>query len=224
MYVEDEVNLAKITADMLVRHGFRVKCADNGHAGLEAFGAAHYDICIVDIMLPGLDGYSLVRKIRERDPDVPVIFLTARSLAEDVVKGFESGGNDYLRKPFNIEELVARMNALLNRFLKVQPAKQETVFGIGSYTFDYSLMRLCGNGADITLTHLENELLHRLILNKNNVLPRKNVLLELWGNDTFFNARSMDVYISKLRKHLAADALLSIVNIRGIGYKLIVRD
>lgn len=226
LYAEDELSLGRITNDMLVKNGFNVKWVHDGTAALDAFSPGSFDICVIDIMMPGLDGYSLVKEIRKADADIPVIFLTARSLTEDVVKGFETGGNDYLKKPFSIEELIVRMNALLKRTAKpiqeeeLQPAK----FTIGKYNFDYSLMELSSKEKNIVLTNLENELLLRLITNKNAVLQRQRVLLDLWGDDTFFAARSMDVFITKLRKHFSDDDAISIVNIRGVGYKMIVKQ
>ncbi|MDV6167875.1 response regulator transcription factor [Flavobacterium sp. DG1-102-2] len=226
LYAEDELALGRITGDMLVKNGFNVKWVHDGTAALEAFSPGSFDICVIDVMMPGIDGYSLVKEIRKADADIPVIFLTARSLIEDVVKGFETGGNDYLKKPFSIEELIVRMNALLKRTAKpiVSDEAQVSKFSIGKFKFDYSTMELACADKTIVLTNLENELLLRLITNKNAVLPRQRVLLELWGDDTFFAARSMDVFITKLRKHFADDERISIVNIRGVGYKMIVKD
>lgn len=226
LYAEDELSLGRITNDMLVKNGFNVKWVHDGTAALDAFLPGSFDICVIDIMMPGLDGYSLVKEIRKADADIPVIFLTARSLTEDVVKGFETGGNDYLKKPFSIEELIVRMNALLKRTAKpmMEEEQQPAKFTIGKYNFDYSLMELSSEGKNIVLTNLENELLLRLITNKNAVLQRQRVLLDLWGDDTFFAARSMDVFITKLRKHFSDDDTISIVNIRGVGYKMIVKQ
>lgn len=226
LYAEDELALGRITGDMLVKNGFTVKWVHDGTAALQTFSPGSFDICVIDVMMPGMDGYSLVKEIRKADADIPVIFLTARSLTEDVVRGFETGGNDYLKKPFSIEELIVRMNALLKRSAKpfVNDEPQVSRFSIGSYNFDYSAMELSCADKVIVLTNLENELLLRLITNKNAVLPRQRVLQELWGDDTFFAARSMDVFITKLRKHFAGDERISIVNIRGVGYKMIVKD
>lgn len=222
LYLEDEQSLGKITHDMLVKSGFSVEWIQDGKKGLAAFEQNSYSICVIDIMMPGIDGYSFVKEVRKTDVNIPVIFLTARSLTEDVIKGFEIGGNDYLKKPFSIEELIVRINSLLNRIPKSAEPVQ-SVFTIGKYTFDHAVMELSSDTKKIVLTNLENELLHRLILNKNSVLERQKVLIELWGDDTFFNARSMDVFITKLRKYFAEDDSISIVNIRGIGYKMIVK-
>jgi DNA-binding response OmpR family regulator len=226
LYVEDELSLGKITGDMLSKNGYIVQWAQDGLKALETFKPGQFDICVIDIMLPGMDGYTLVKEIRKQDAHVPIIFLTARSLTEDVVKGFDIGGNDYLKKPFSIEELVVRMNSLLKRASKTTESMPDavTVYTIGKYSFDRAAMELTHAGKTIILTNLENELLYRLITHKNEVLPRQNVLLELWKDDSFFSARSMDVFITKLRKHFADDASISIVNIRGIGYKMIVKE
>lgn len=226
LYAEDELSLGRITNDMLVKNGFTVKWVHDGTAALDAFSPGSFDICVVDIMMPGLDGYSLVKEIRKADADIPVIFLTARSLTEDVVKGFETGGNDYLKKPFSIEELIVRMNSLLRRTAKTIQEEEQlpSKFTIGKYNFDYSLMELSSDGRNIILTNLENELLLRLVTSKNAVVQRQRVLLDLWGDDTFFAARSMDVFITKLRKHFSDDDAISIVNIRGVGYKMIVKQ
>lgn len=222
LYLEDEISLGKITNDILVKNGFTVEWIQDGKKGLAAFNENSYSICVVDIMMPGLDGYSFVKEIRKTNKNIPVLFLTARSLTEDVVKGFEIGGNDYLKKPFSIEELIVRINSLLQRTPKAHE-EEESDFTIGKYTFNHATMELLSDTKKIVLTNLENELLHRLILHKNTVLERQKVLIELWGDDTFFNARSMDVFITKLRKYFSDDETISIVNIRGIGYKMIVK-
>ncbi|MFP9115127.1 response regulator transcription factor [Flavobacterium sp. RHBU_3] len=227
LYVEDELMLGKVTTDVLTRNGFSVRWFHDGAKALEGFVPHQFDICVVDIMLPGIDGYSLVKEFRKTDPDVPVIFLTARSLTEDVLKGYDSGGNDYLKKPFSIEELMIRMKELLKRHNKTavnteEPASPGAV-EIAGLHYNYETMELERDGKKILLTHLENELLHRLITHKNKILERHQVLMELWGDDTFFNARSMDVFITRIRKHFAGIESVSLVNIRGIGYKFIVK-
>ena len=222
LYIEDEQSLGKITRDMLVKNGFTVDWIMDGRKGLEAFNNNSYSICVVDIMVPGIDGYTFVKEVRKTDAVIPVIFLTARSLTDDVIKGFEIGGNDYLKKPFSIEELIVRINSLLNRMPKPASEVQQE-FELGKFKFNYATMELSSDSKTVVLTNLENELLHRLILNKNSVLERPKVLIELWGDDTYFNARSMDVFITKLRKHLTEDPTISIVNIRGKGYKMIVK-
>jgi DNA-binding response OmpR family regulator len=222
LYLEDEQSLGKITRDVLFKNGFTVEWVEDGKKALELFKNNSYSICVVDIMVPGIDGYTFVKEIRKLDANIPVIFLTARSLTDDVVKGFEIGGNDYLKKPFSIEELIVRINSLLNRVPKPASQTQET-FTLGVFNFNYATMELVSDSKTVLLTNLENELVYRLILNKNSIVERQKVLIELWGDDTFFNARSMDVFITKLRKYFAEDPTISIVNIRGKGYKMIVK-
>jgi DNA-binding response OmpR family regulator len=169
--------------------------------------------------------HNLTQEIRKVNEEIPIIFLTARSLTEDVIKGFKMGGNDYLKKPFSIEELIVRMNSLTKRASAKENSLKVSEFTIGQFNFSRSAMELKGiDSKIIKLTHIENELLYQLVLSKNEILRRNAVLQELWGNDSLFSARSMDVFISKLRKYLSGDATISIVNIRGIGYKLIVKD
>lgn len=222
LYLEDEQSLGKITRDVLMKNGFTVEWVEDGRKALENFKNNSYSICVVDIMVPGIDGYTFVKELRKIDANIPVIFLTARSLTDDVIKGFEIGGNDYLKKPFSIEELIVRINSLLNRIPKPASQTQEE-FTLGKFKFNYATMELVSDSKTILLTNLENELVYRLILNKNSVVERQKVLIELWGDDTFFNARSMDVFITKLRKYFAEDDTISIVNIRGKGYKMIVK-
>lgn len=224
LYVEDEIGLGKVTHDVLVSSGYKVTWIKDGARVPGIFNHNIFDLCIIDIMLPGLDGYSIVSWIRERNPDIPIIFLSARALTEDVVKGFQIGGNDYMRKPFSIEELMARVQNLLSNKPKIDIHNNLSPFEIGDYTFDKLGMQLSFGGNSIKLTHTENELLYRLILHKNEIMNRQKVLLELWENDSFFNARSMDVFITKLRKYLKEDPRISIVNVRGRGYKLLILE
>lgn len=221
LYVEDETALAKITSDTLRRNDFNVTLADNGLAALELFKAHAFDLLVVDVMMPKMDGYSLVKEIRRINAAVPVIFLTARVLTEDVIKGFETGGNDYLRKPFSIEELIVRINELLKR--SAAPAKTAaSMYEIGEYTFNALKMELAHPQETIQLTHRENEILKRLVEKKNEVADGRQILLELWGDDSFYNARSLNVFITKMRKYFHRDEAIAIVNVRAVGYKLIV--
>jgi DNA-binding response OmpR family regulator len=225
LYVEDEFSLGKITSDILVRNGYAMTWMQDGSKALGVFKNGEFDICVIDVMLPGMDGYNLTQEIRKVNEEIPIIFLTPRSLTEDVIKGFKMGGNDYLKKPFSIEELIVRMNSLTRRASAKENSLKVSEFKIGQFNFSRSAMELKGiDSKIIKLTHIENELLYQLVLSKNEILRRNAVLQELWGNDSLFSARSMDVFISKLRKYLSGDATISIVNIRGIGYKLIVKD
>lgn len=218
LLLEDELQLAKIVSETLRTRGFAVTQVNNGVQGLDAARKSNFDIYVVDVMMPFMDGFSFVEELRKTNKQVPVLFLTAKSQTEDVIKGYQSGGNDYLRKPFSLEELILRLNELLRRNVSIQPAASEI---IGQYTFYQTKQELWLNGQlSGKLSHRENELLTLLLQNKNQVLDRKAVLLKLWGDDNFFNTRTMDVFITKLRKHLREDPSIEIINMRGVGYKL----
>ncbi|TDN36807.1 response regulator transcription factor [Hymenobacter sp. UV11] len=218
LLVEDELSLALIVQDNLESRGFTVLHAPDGQAGLDLFWQHRPDLVVADVMLPVLDGFSLAEELRRRGATVPIIFLTARRQPADVVRGFELGGNDYVKKPFSIEELVARIHARLQPVAPALPA----VVAIGQYEFDYPHQRLHRQGHTQTLTNREAEVLHHLYRQRNQVLGRAEVLRALWGDDTFFNGRSLDVYITRLRRYFRADAEVQIVNVRGIGYKLML--
>lgn len=220
LLVEDELSLALIVQDNLASRGFTVLHAADGQVGLELFRQHRPDLLVVDVMMPVLDGFSLARQVRRENATVPLIFLTARSQPADVVHGFELGGSDYVKKPFSIEELVARINARLLP-LASTPTLPTTV-AIGQYEFDYPHQRLHRQGHTQALTNREAEVLQHLYRQRNQVLGRAEVLQALWGDDTFFNGRSLDVYITRLRRYLRADAEVQIVNIRGLGYKLML--
>lgn len=220
LLIEDEVLLGKIVRESLEVRGFDMFHAVNGKEGLKRYHELNPDLIVLDIMMPEMDGISLAKEIRRNDKQTPIIFLTAKSQTTDIVKGFESGGNDYLKKPFSMDELVVRIKELLNRNSTPAPL-QSQVFSIGKYTFDYEKQNLKIEEETYLLSHREAEILMRLCLHQNKVLERREVLLDLWGDDSFFNARSMDVFISKLRRYLKGDPEVQIVNIRGVGYKLI---
>lgn len=218
--IEDEVLLAKIVKESLEMRGFNMFHAVDGKEGLKRYHELKPDLLVLDIMMPELDGISLAKEIRRSDKQTPIIFLTAKSQTTDIVRGFESGGNDYLKKPFSMDELVVRIKELLSRNSTPAP-RQSQVFQIGRYLFDYEKQSLKLDDNTLLLSHREAEILMRLCLHQNKVLERREVLLDLWGDDSFFNARSMDVFISKLRRYLKEDPGVQIVNIRGVGYKLI---
>ncbi|KAB7727290.1 response regulator [Rudanella paleaurantiibacter] len=223
LLVEDEPALAMIVKDSLEVRGFTVRYAADGEAGLTLFWQECPDIVVADVMMPNLDGFSMAEQMRQTDPDVPLLFLTARSQTADVVRGFELGGNDYLKKPFSLDELIVRINALLRRSERDRkPANPPDAVPIGRYRFDAAKQKLTLDGREVQLSHREAELLRKLYEQRNQVLERNAVLLELWGDDSFFNGRSLDVFITKLRRHLRDDPALQIVNVRGVGYKLIV--
>lgn len=223
LYVENEEALGTIVKDSMESRNYEVLFCKNANEGLYAFKTKKPDICILDVMMPGINGFELGKQIRNLDPNIPIIFLTARSQTSDVIKGFEIGAHDYVKKPFSIEELLIRIQSILKR--KSQDFSQEikeTVVPLGDYRFHYDKQLLLHQKHEKKLTHRECEILKMLCENRNQVLERESVLLKLWGDNNFFNARSMDVFITKLRKYLAKDSRVEIVNVRGIGYKLIV--
>jgi len=223
LLIEDEPELGMIVKDSLEVRGFTVLYAADGEEGLTMFRQGQPDIVVADVMMPNRDGFSLAKEIRQTNLDVPIIFLTARSQTADVVRGFELGGNDYLKKPFSLDELIVRINALLRRTSSLRGSQPENEgVWIGKYQFDAPKQKLSLAGREVLLSHREAELLRHLYEQRNQVMERSAVLLELWGDDSFFNGRSLDVFITKLRRHLSDDPSIQIVNVRGIGYKLIV--
>lgn len=218
LLLEDELPLARVVRESLERQGFSVHHAANGALGLAAFRRETFDLCLVDIMLPQLDGLAFVTEIRRTHPQVPVLFLTAKSQPADVVRGFEVGGNDYLRKPFSLDELVVRVRELLRRAVP-QPDLPAAV-PLGRYVFLPQRQELWLDGQlSARLSHRESELL--ALLCRQQLMERKATLLQLWGDDSFFHARSMDVFISRLRRHLRHDTSVAILSIRGVGHRLI---
>ncbi len=216
---EDEPSLGQIIKESLETRNFKVFLATNGEEALELYQKESVELLVLDVMMPKKDGFTLAKEIRAVNADIPIIFLTAKSQTNDVVEGFCVGGNDYLKKPFSMEELIVRIHNLLNRSTA---SKKEQSTQVGAYNFDFQKQTLQFEEAEvINLTHREAQLLFHLLKNKNQVLDRSFVLKELWGNDDFFNARSMDVFITKLRKKLKLDSTIQIVNVRGYGYKLI---
>ena len=224
LLAEDERTLAMIIKDTLDGQGFHVDVAGDGEEALRLYAADKPDVLVADVMMPRLDGFELVRRIRKSDQTTPVIFLTARSAVNDVVHGFEMGANDYLKKPFGMQELIVRIKALLGRACTVAPQpEQATRFTIGQYLFDAVVQRLTHvpTGTRSELSYRESEILRHLCLHRSEVVTSRSLLLELWGDDSFFNNKSLHVFITKLRHRLAQDQSLRIVNVRGIGYKLI---
>lgn len=220
LYVEDEPLLAKIVQESLQSRGFQVVLLSDGEKVIRTLEGGAFDICVLDIMLPHTDGFTLATQIRERRPGLPVLFLSARSQAADVVKGFQSGGNDYLRKPFSMEELIVRIHNLLS--LTGGDTAPASALRIGSYTFHPSRYELRLGDQHRTLSHREAQLLHLLLRQGNEVVPRQALLLEIWGDDSFFNSRNLDVYIRKLRAYLSDDPSIRILTLRGVGYRVVV--
>ena len=224
LLVEDEETLALIIKDTLEGQGFFIRLAKDGEEGLRQFFEEKPDVLVADVMMPRMDGFEMVRRIRRQDKQTPVLFLTARSATNDVVEGFELGGNDYLKKPFGMQELIVRIKALLGRASRYPASESQppaTEFEIGRYRFNATTQRLSYLGSETELSHRESEILRRLCENRNEVTPMQDILIDLWGNDTFFNQRSLHVFITKLRHKLSRDERIRIVNVRGIGYKLI---
>ncbi len=218
LLAEDEPSLGLIIKESLETRNFEVILCKDGLEAFLAFKDQRPELLVLDVMMPKKDGFTLAKEIREIDDDIPIIFLTSKSQTADVIEGFTLGGNDYLKKPFSMEELIVRIKALLNRAKKNDTKK---VMELGKFQFYYDKQLLIEDGNEVALTHREANLLYHLILNKNEVLDRSVILKKLWGDDDFFNARSMDVFITKLRKKLKSDPSIQIINIRGIGYKLI---
>ena len=218
LLAEDEPALALIIKESLETRNFEVMHCINGEVAFDVFTKQKFDLLVLDVMMPKKDGFSLAKDVRKIDKKIPIIFLTAKSQTQDVVEGFNIGGNDYLKKPFSMEELIIRIHSLLGR---INADKVEEKMLIGSYSFDFVKQTLHFNELIITLTHREAELLFLLIENKNEILDRSIVLKKIWGNDDFFNGRSLDVFITKLRKKLNLDPNIQIINVRGQGYKLI---
>lgn len=218
---EDEQSLGSIIAENLESAGFSVMHVLSGYDALAALKVQAFSIIVLDVMMPGLNGFELAREIRKSDSLVPILFLTSKTMPQDVVDGFESGGNDYLRKPFAMQELVIRIKVLLSdgRLLKKQ--EQRGPVNIGLYQFDPVKQELVFNLRRQTLTAREAELLWLLYENRQELNSKKKILEAIWGDDNFFNSRTLDVFITKLRKHLREDAGVQIINIRGVGYKLV---
>lgn len=223
LLVEDEPVLAAIIRESLETRDFLVSIAVNGNTGWTQFKKLKPDICIIDVMLPGKDGFSLVSDIRTIDEKVPIIFLTARKQPEDVIRGLEIGADDYMKKPFSMEELVLRLKAMVRRQVQFSGSRNNApaILKVGSFTFNTQKQELTTNDQVIQLSQREADLLRLLIEVKNELLDRKTALLKLWGDDDPFTARSMDVYITRIRKYFREDTSIEIINIRGKGYSLI---
>jgi DNA-binding response OmpR family regulator len=222
-YVEDELFLGKIVKESLESRGFEVTMESDGGKATALFKKTNPDICVLDVMLPNKDGFTIADEIRELNEEVPIIFLTAKTQTEDVVKGFTLGGNDYIRKPFSMEELIVRIqNLLRNRTEGSQKISTDNVT-IGKYNFQVHRQVLSSGKEDRKLSYRESELLKLLYENRSTIIDRKDILNLLWGNDSFFNSRNLDVYITKLRSYLKEDPELEIITIKGIGYRFVTK-
>lgn len=218
LLAEDDANLGSLLREYLVAKGYEVDLQPDGEKGLQAFKRSHFDICILDVMMPVKDGLSMAREIRIMNPDVPLMFLTAKSMKEDVLEGFNAGADDYMTKPFSMEELLMRIEAILRRTTKSSGQEQ---FKLGSAQFDANRQILIKAEGEVKLTTKESELLKLLCQHGNQILERNYALKAIWKDDNYFNARSMDVYITKLRKHLQGIEGIQIINVHGKGYKLL---
>lgn len=226
LVVEDDANFGSILRDYLSLNSYNITLAKNGIEGYEKFKKDDFDLCILDVMMPYKDGFTLAKEIREKNSNVPIIFLTAKTLKEDILKGFKVGGDDYLSKPFDSDVLLAKIKAILNRQKVVEDINSdEFEFKISKFNFN-SKLRLLSFIAEenIKLSPKENQLLRLLVLYLNDLLPREVALNKIWRDDSYFTSRSMDVYIAKLRKYLSRDSNIEIVNIHGEGFRLLVND
>lgn len=219
LYVEDEASLAMIVSDSLESHGFSVTHKQNGVEALSAFKYAKPDVVVLDVMMPLMDGFTVAEEIRKLDKDIPILFLTAMTQTEDVVRGFHIGANDYVRKPFKIEELIVRIESLAK---KPNQAPDVKLYRVGNYVLDTHRTTLTIGDQVERLSFREMELIRRLIIGKDTVVPREEIIKAYWANNNYFTGRSLDVFISRLRKYLAGDGRIKIVNIRGVGYMLTV--
>ena len=230
LLVEDDRNFGDVLRSYLEAHDYDVTLATDGVAGLEAYRRGDWDLCIFDVMMPRLSGFELAKKIREDDAQTPIIFLTAKAMKEDVLNGFELGADDYITKPFNSEELLARINVILRRSqVPTDPKEEQTDFEFGNFHFNFPLRILTftdekGEKSKDKLSPKEAQLLRLFAINKNDILSRSEALTKIWGEDNYFTARSMDVFVTKLRKYLKPDTSIEIVNIHGNGFQLLVKD
>lgn len=218
LLVEDETTLSMIIKDTLEDEGFELILATDGIKGLNSFLNNKPDVIIADVMMPEMDGFEMVKKIRKTDTVTPILFLTARSSLDDLVNGFNLGANDYLKKPFKMLELVMRVKALANRIIPVK--ENDAIFEIGDYRLNVTTQILTHEGNRQELSYLESQILKRLCVNRDNVVEIKDILNDLWNDDSCYNRNSLHVFIHKLRKYLSDDVRVKILNIRGIGYKL----
>ena len=220
LLAEDDTNLGTLLSTFLKAKDFDVTLCINGEIALERLKSQVYDFIILDVMMPVVDGFSVAKEVRITDQETPILFLTAKSMQDDKLKGFSSGADDYMTKPFAMEELLARINAILKRTYK-DGHKKQTEYSVGDITFDYMKQIISINGETQKLTTKENELFYILIKNKDEILDRNAALRHVWGDDNYFNGRSMDVYITKLRKHIKGSSNVEILNVHGKGFKLL---
>ncbi len=222
LLAEDDENLGLLLKEYLIAKGFDAELFPDGEAAYKGFMKDHFDICILDVMMPKKDGFTLAKDIRIVNEDIPILFLTAKNMKEDVLEGFKLGADDYITKPFSMEELIFRIEAILRRTSQESQSSAQQVFTLGRFTFDTLKQTLSEGDNVVKLTTKESDLLKLLCQNANKVLERNYALKSIWIDDNYFNARSMDVYITKLRKHLKEEESVEIINVHGKGYKLIM--
>jgi len=223
LLVEDDISMGFLLVDFLESNGFDVKLYKDGESGLNAFRSGSYDFCILDVMLPGMDGFSIAERIRSENKQVPIIFLTARSMKQDKIKGFHLGVDDYITKPFDEDELLCRVHSILNRINLSEPIPKSadaSTYDIGSFTFDYTNQLLTKDTYSKRLTQKESDVLRILCNTMNNIVKREDILIAIWGENDYFHGRSLDVFIAKLRKYLKEDASISIENVPKVGFVL----
>lgn len=220
LLVEDDQTLNFIVKDNLEQNGYVVVSADNGETALKIFKSEKFSLCLLDVMLPKKDGFTLAKEIREMDDHVPIIFLTARSMTEDRITGLTIGGDDYITKPFSMEELLLKIRIFLKRSLNIgENANDQNYYKVGRFNFYFDSLILDCNGERKTLTYKEAELLRYFCDNPNKVLSRSDILIQVWGSDDYYLGRSLDVFISRLRKYLSSDENIKILNLHGIGFR-----
>jgi two-component system OmpR family response regulator len=225
LIAEDDPFIGMITKECFETRGFEVRLCEDGNAAFKSYMEFKPNICIFDVMMPLKDGFTLAEEIRAIDKTIPILFLTAKSLKEDVIRGFKIGADDYVKKPFSVEELIARVEAILRRFGRTEENENlETVFQLGLLSFDSDFKILKSNTVEIKLTDKESDILAELCRNQNQITDRSALLMQVWGDDSFFNSRSLDVYITKLRKYLKNDENIELVTVRGKGFKLWTGD
>lgn len=220
---EDDTNLGGVLKNYLELNDFDVVLERDGRLGLAAFQREKFDICLLDVMMPHMDGFKLAEEIRDVDPDIPLFFISAKTMKEDVIQGYKLGADDYITKPFDSEVLLLKIQAMLKRNEEQNREVQNREYQLSTYHFNPKLRQLSNNGTTQTLSPKENDLLRLLAEHLNDLLPREQALKKIWGSDTYFNGRSMDVYIAKLRKYLKNDPNIEIVNIHGNGFRLVVK-
>ncbi len=219
LLVEDDPSLGFVIKDNLCIKGYDVVLCKDGEEGERMFESTPFNLCIFDVMLPKKDGFSLAKSVREKNKSIPILFLTAKSMTEDKLQGFQAGADDYITKPFSLEELLCRIEVFMKRG-NVQLSQDNKIFSLGHYEFDFSNLMLKNHTTEKSLTQKEAEVLKLLCQNRERVLKREEILRHVWGDDDYFMGRSMDVFISKLRKYLKEDASIQIVNYHGVGFKL----